>query len=575
MKRLLFLLILAVVSCGPKDGEYTFRFLSTNDAHGRYFDDEYVKDAVRNSLISASWYVDSVRTAAGNENVILLDVGDFLQGDNAAYFFNYEDSLSLHLHARMAEYMGYDAIVVGNHDIETGHNVYDRYMKQTSVPLLAANAIATETGTPYFQDYVIIRRHGLKIAVIGFTNPGIPGWLSEEIWAGMEFRELIPYAQEVVDKVRAEERPDIVAVAVHGGSGTKEYTQIENPTMALFSTLEGVDLVFGAHDHKPVAVTADSIALVNSGSHCRYLGQGIVNVTVKDGKVVSKSSDASLITVDPEKNDATMKQAFAKEFENVKAFTMREVGQLTIPLHTVDAYTGMSDYINFIHTLSLEASKAQVSFAAPLTYDGSVAAGTVIYNDLFTIYPYENQLFTLKMTGREIKGVLESSYDNWINTYNSRGGHVLKIKNASDPRTGQEGWSFIARSYNFDSAGGINYEVDITKPVGSRINILSMADGSAFSLDDWYTVAMTSYRANGGGGLLKQGAGLDSDAVKVRIEKRYPEIREILYDFILEHKVIDPQLICNPEIIGSWKFVPERLAEKALSEDIVLLFGKR
>ena len=575
MKRLLFLLILAVVSCGPKDGEYTFRVLSTNDVHGRYFDDEYVKDAVRNSLISASWYVDSVRTAAGKENVILLDVGDFLQGDNAAYFFNYEDSLSLHLHARMAEYMGYDAIVVGNHDIETGHDVYDRYMKQTSVPLLAANAIATETGTPYFQDYVIIRRHGLKIAVIGFTNPGIPGWLSEEIWAGMEFRELIPYAQEVVDKVRAEERPDIVAVAVHGGSGTKEYTQIENPTMALFSTLEGVDLVFGAHDHKPVAVTADSIALVNSGSHCRYLGQGIVNVTVKNGKVVSKSSDASLITVDPEKNDATMKQAFAKDFENVKAFTMREVGQLTIPLHTVDAYTGMSDYINFIHTLSLEASKAQVSFAAPLTYDGSVAAGTVIYNDLFTIYPYENQLFTLKMTGREIKGVLESSYDNWINTYNSRGGHVLKIKNASDPRTGQEGWSFIARSYNFDSAGGINYEVDITKPVGSRINILSMADGSAFSLDDWYTVAMTSYRANGGGGLLKQGAGLDSDAVKVRIEKRYPEIREILYDFILEHKVIDPQLICNPEIIGSWKFVPERLAEKALSEDIALLFGKR
>ena len=575
MKRLLFFLILVVASCGPKDGEYTFRFLSTNDVHGRYFDEEYVKDAVRNSLISASWYVDSVRTAAGKENVILLDVGDFLQGDNAAYFFNYEDSLSLHLHARMAEYMGYDAIVVGNHDIETGHNVYDRYRKQTSVPFLAANAIATETGKTYFQDYVIIRRHGIKIAVIGFTNPGIPGWLSEEIWAGMEFRELIPYAQEVVDKVRAEERPDIVAVAVHGGSGTKEYTQIENPTMALFTTLEGVDLVFGAHDHKPVAMTADSIALVNSGSHCRYLGQGIVNVTVKDGKVVSKSSDASLITVKPEKNDATMKQAFAKDFENVKAFTMREVGQLTIPLHTVDAYTGMSDYINFVHTLSLEASKAQVSFAAPLTYDGSVAAGTIIYNDLFTIYPYENQLFTLKMTGREIKGVLESSYDNWINTYNSRGGHVLKIKNASDPRTGQEGWSFVARSYNFDSAGGINYEVDITKPVGSRINIFSMADGSAFSLDDWYTVAMTSYRANGGGGLLKQGAGLDSDAVKVRIEKRYPEIREILYDFILEHKVIDPQLICNPEIIGNWKFVPERLAEKALSEDIALLFGKR
>ena len=576
MKRLLFLyLILAAVSCGPKDGEYTFTFLSTNDVHGRYFDEEYVKDGVRNSLTSASWYVDSVRTASGKENVILLDVGDFLQGDNAAYYFNYEDTLSTHLHSRMAEHMGYDAIIVGNHDIETGHDVYDRYKAQTSIPFLAANAIATETGNPYFQDYVILRRHGLKIAVIGFTNPGIPGWLSEEIWEGMEFRELIPHAQEVVDIVTAEENPDIVVVAVHGGSGTSEYTQIENPAMALFSTLKGVDLVFGAHDHRPLAITADSIALVNSGSHCRHLGKGIVNVTVRDGDVVSKSSDASLINVSPENIDVTMKQKFAEDFNKVKAFTMREVGQLALPLHTVDAYTGMSDYINFIHTLCLEASKAQISFAAPLTYDGSVSAGTIIYNDLFTIYPYENQLYTLKMTGKEIKDMLECSYDNWINTYDGRDGHLLKIRNASDPRTGQQGWSFVSRSYNFDSAGGINYEVDVTKPAGGRINILSLPDGSSFDMDEYYTVAMTSYRANGGGGLLKDGAGLDSETVNARIVARYPEIRELLYDYILEHKEINSELISDPQVIGSWKFVPETLAAKALSEDIALLFGNR
>ena len=575
MKKILFLLLLAVASCGPKDGEYTLRFLSTNDVHGRYFNEEYVKEGVRGSLISAAWYVDSVRTVAGKENVILLDVGDFLQGDNAAYYFNYEDTLSRHLHARMAEYIGYDAIIVGNHDIETGHKVYDRYNSQTSVPFLAANAIATATGKPYFKEYAILRRHGLKIAVIGFTNPGIPGWLSEEIWSGMNFEELIPYAQQVVDKVIAEEKPDVVAVAVHGGSGTKEYTQVENPTMALYTTLKGVDLVFGAHDHRPVAITADSIALVNSGSHCRYLGQGIVNVTVKGRKAVAKSSDASLITVKPENHDEAMKQAFANDYDNVKAFTMREVGKLTVPLHTVDAYSGMSDYINLVHTLSLQASKAQISFAAPLTYDGSVAPGTIIYNDLFTIYPYENQLYTVNMTGGEIKGMLECSYDNWINTYNGRGGHILKIKNASDPRTGQKGWSFVARSYNFDSAAGINYEVDVTKPAGSRVNIISMADGSAFNMDGTYTVAMTSYRANGGGGLLKDGAGLDAEAVKGRIVARYPEIRELLYEFILEHKELNLELISDTQVIGSWKFVPEALASKAMTEDIRLLFGDR
>ena len=82
MKKFLSILFVAVAlassCCGPKDGEYTFRILTTNDVHGRYFDAEYVNDGVRNSLISAAWYIDSVRVAAGKENVILVDVGDKL-----------------------------------------------------------------------------------------------------------------------------------------------------------------------------------------------------------------------------------------------------------------------------------------------------------------------------------------------------------------------------------------------------------------------------------------------------------------------------------------------------------------
>jgi 2',3'-cyclic-nucleotide 2'-phosphodiesterase/3'-nucleotidase len=577
MKRILLLLLLAAaaVSCGPKDGEYTFRILTTNDVHGRYFDAEYVNDGVRNSLISAAWYIDSVRVAAGKENVILVDVGDFLQGDNAAYYYNYVDTLSEHLHARMAEYMDYDAVIVGNHDVETGHSVYDRYAEQLDRPFLACNAIRTDTGKPYFQEYVIIRRHGIKIALIGFTNPGIPGWLAPDLWEGMKFQELIPHAQGVVDRVREDENPDVVIVAVHGGAGKKDYKYIENPGMALFSTLKGVDLLLCAHDHRPVVHDADSIAMVNAGSHCKYVGQGIVNVTVKDGKVVAKSSDASLIPVKAEKHDAGMKEAFVKDFETVREFTLRRVGELKIPLHTIDAYSGMSDYINLVHTLCLESTGADISLAAPLTYDGSVAAGTVIYNDLFTIYPYENQLFVLSMTGKEIKGLLEYSYDNWINTYDKKSSHILKIRNVSDPRTGQEGWSFVARSYNFDSAAGICYEVDVTKPYGKRLNIFSMADGTPFDESKTYEVAMTSYRANGGGGLLKDGAGLDSEAAQERVIARYPEIREMLYDYMKTHEIIDAEIIGNQSLIGNWKFVPENIADKVLEEDVKLLFGDR
>ena len=86
---------------------------------------------------------------------------------------------------------------------------------------------------------------------------------------------------------------------------------------------------------------------------------------------------------------------------------------------------------------------------------------------------------------------------------------------------------------------------------------------------------MTSYRANGGGSLLKDGAGLDSEEVKERIVARYPEIREILYDFILEHRVVNPELVCDPAVIGGWKFVPENIASKAIAGDMKLLFGDR
>ena len=113
----------------------------------RYFDSLYVSDRTNTSLLSASWYVDSLRTAVGKDNVILVDVGDFLQGDNAAYYYNYVDTTSKHLFARMAEHMKYDAVIVGNHDVETGHAVYDRLGAQMSVPLLAPNAIRTDKNT--------------------------------------------------------------------------------------------------------------------------------------------------------------------------------------------------------------------------------------------------------------------------------------------------------------------------------------------------------------------------------------------------------------------------------------------
>ena len=568
---------IAASCCGPKDGSYSLRLLTTNDVHGTFFDSTYVGGNVKKSLYSVKYTVDSVRTAVGEDNVILLDAGDILQGDNAAYYFNYVDTVTPHVYPRMAEYMGYDAVVLGNHDIETGHAVYDRFareMKARHIPLLAGNAIRNDNGKPYFPVYSVLKRHGIRIAVLGFDNSNIAGWLSERLWSGMRFENLIPLVQQDVDRVVAREKPHVVIVAVHSATGDGDGSQLESQGLDLMKSLKGVDFLVCSHDHKPKVIESDTLCLVNSGSHCRYVGEGRLDLTVRKGKVTDKSLSARLILVDRYKTDTAMARVFHDDYAAVKAFTTKKVGELKVDLATRDAYRGMCDYLNLLHTLSLSCPPARLSFAAPLTYNGFVKAGTLVYNDLFTIYPFENQLYVIKMTGKEVKDYLEASYDNWINTVSGPAEHVLKIVDRDDPRTGNKSWSFAGRSYNFDSAGGLVYTVDVTKPKGERVSIESLAGGEAFDPGQTYEVALTSYRASGGGGLMKE-AGIDTGRIEERIVETYPEIRNILYDYLVENGSIDPAAVGDHARIGGWKFVPETVAGPAIDRDMDLLFGRR
>ena len=176
-------LLFTLAACGHrlKDGNYSLQVLSTNDVHSTWFDSTYVDNSTRNSLFAMNFYIDSVRAAYGPENVVLIDAGDCLQGDNAAYYYNYVDTETPHLFPRLMSYMKYDAVAVGNHDIETGHPVYDRIaadLKKAGIPFLAGNAIRNDNGQPYFPLYTMIKRAGLRIAIIGYTNANMKAWLS-------------------------------------------------------------------------------------------------------------------------------------------------------------------------------------------------------------------------------------------------------------------------------------------------------------------------------------------------------------------------------------------------------------
>lgn len=510
-----------------KDVVRTITVVSTNDVHGKYFDSLYVRNGVNEtSYANVSTYVNDLRKHSVNP--ILIDVGDNLQGDNAAYFFNNVDTSDFHVLARIMNYMHYDAVVVGNHDVETGHPVYDRVRKELRCRYLAANAIRTDgSEKPYFDTYSIVYRDGVKAAVIGFTNPNIESWISPKLYSGMRFDSIPRLAQRYIDSIKVWENPELVVVAVHAGVGDGLNTDFENVGLRCAKELRGVDIVLASHDHEPhceIVTGADGgrVALLDAGKQANYVGLGKVELTIRDGKVISKNVLCETVPMKGIPADTKYMKEFEGDFVKVKAFTNKDIGYLTAPMDCGDAVKGPSSYLHLLQTVMLEQTGADISFCAPIS-SAVIPAGSINIQDLFTLYPYENQLYVVKMTGEQIKNMLELSYNMWVT------------------RSGP--------SFNFDSAEGIIYEVSRKAPFGQRVKILSMQDGSDFHSERTYLVAMTSYRASGGGDLLRKGAGIDPTSIEALVVSRYPEIREILYRYVVRMQKIDPTPDTN------WKFV--------------------
>lgn len=562
------------VSCSqrvPSDGIHTLHILTTNDVHGAWFDSTYVGSATRNSLLAVNYYVDSVRAACNEDNVLLLDAGDCLQGDNAAYYYNYVNTDEPHIFPRIAKYMGYDAIVVGNHDVETGHAVYDRVRKQLKsykIPFLAGNT-PTPSGKSYFQEYAVFRRAGLKVLVLGYTNANMKAWLGEDIWSGMDFQDLNETVQGRVDAIRAKVKPDVTVVAVHSGVGKGDGSILESQALDLFQSLRGVDVLVSSHDHRPFVQKTDSICIINTGSRAANLGHGIVQLEVKDGQVEARRIGAGLIKVDRRRADSRMRAFFQKDYNQVKAFTMHPVGNLAQTIRTSDAVKGQCFYTDLLHRVQMDAAGASISFAAPLQLGKVIPSGQLVFNDMFTLYPYENALCCMELYGREIIDYLEYSYDLWVR-YDGK--HALSISSRPDPRYNTTRWSFNNASYNFDSAGGLNYTVNVTEHFGNRVDIKSLANGKAFDPDSLYRVAMTSYRAAGGGDLLIKGAHLEKEELESRtVWRGSKEIREYITEYFESCKEVSPKSLGN---VGTWKFTPSPRAQEMIAKDAALVLDK-
>ena len=568
----LMLLTSAISMTAKAPKTVTLRFIETSDVHGAFFPYDFIeRRPMRGTMARVSTYIQKQRQQYG-QNVILLDNGDILQGQPTCYYTNYVNTSEPNIAAQVLNYLRYDAEVFGNHDIETGHKVYDKWIRDLHCPILGANVIDRKSGKPYTEPYLILERQGVRIAVLGMLTPAIPNWLNESIWSGMYFEEMVGCARKWVKTLREKEQADIIIGVFHSGwdGGIKTPDYDEDATRRIALEVPGFDVIFFGHDHRVRHDVINGVLCLDPANNAVNVAQATLKVSITEQprgqrhvEVIDKKG--AIVDVTTEDIDQQYVRHFQPQIDSIRAFVDQQIGTFQTTMLSRDAFFGPSPFIDYIHELQLQHTGADISFNAPLQFNTVIQAGPVYMSDMFKLYRYENKIYVLRMTGREILGHLEFSYDQWVNTMQSPDDHILLLND--NEQSDQQRLGFRNLTFNFDSAMGIDYEVDVTQPNGHKVRILQFTDGRPFHLDQWYRVVMNSYRGNGGGELLVRGAGIPFDSIPSRIVYMSDlDQRHYLTDRIRQAGTVAPRAHNN------WRFVPEEWATPAILRDRKYLF---
>lgn len=571
MKRVFTLLALmglvSISAMAKKTETITLRILATTDVHGAFFPYNFIeRKPMQGSLARVSTYINEQRKDFGDK-LILLENGDILQGQPTCYYTNYIKPELPNVAAQVVNYLKYDAATFGNHDVETGHAVYDKWIKEMNCPTLGANIIDKTTGQPYIKPYTIIERDGVRVAVLGMLTPAIPNWLNEELWKGLSFEEMVTSCRKWVKVIREKEHADVIVGLFHsgwdGGISTSHYD--EDATKKVAEQVDGFDVIFFGHDHRERAVTTNNgTVCLDASCNALRVAQATIKVTQQKGKTIKVEKNGEIIDVCPLEIDKEFMNHFQPQIDSVSAFVGRQIGTFRNTVRSRDAFFGSAGFTDYIHRLQLEHTGADISFNAPLTFDSEIKAGPIYVSDMFKIYRYENQIYTLRMTGAEVRKMLEMSYDLWVNTMTSPDDHIMLL---TDTWTDKQRMGFKNLTFNFDTAAGIDYEVDVTKPNGQKVHILKFSDGRPFDEQAWYKVAMNSYRGNGGGELLTRGAGIAKEDIPSRII--YMSKHDQRYYLT---QMIEKQGTVEALPLNNWRFIPEEWTKPAIERDRRLIF---
>lgn len=531
----------------PSGGKLTIRILETTDIHGTIYPYDYFSGQDdEKGLAKVSTLVRRYRLE--NPNTLLFDDGDLIQGTPLTFLFNHKYPQEPNPMTAVLNAMGYDAFSVGNHDIEQGKTVYDRCRKESKFPWLGANAVMKD-GSTYFDPYWVTEISGVRVGVLGMCTPGIPLWLNEELYPGIEFKDMVETANKWVPILREKEKVDVLIGLFHSGTNweydaeTAKNQGIPLPNAAgiVAEKVPGFDLILTGHAHQVIPSKRNpeykfgGVPVIQAGSRGLFLGIADVDLVEKNGRWIIADVRVKNESVKGIPADSVILK-LAEEYHNrTLEYSGQVIGKLDVKLS--GKYTSVEDtpLLDLINDAQLKASGADVSFASCFNANLQIEPGNLTVRDVYSIYRYENFLNKITMSGKQIDSYLENSVEHF-RSYPFKNAENFSDKNIS--------------LHNIDAAQGINYIVDISRPAGDRITIKSFTSGRPFYADSLYTAALNSYRAEGGGGLLQE-AGAGGAISSWKSDK---DMREIIIDYLNSGNDIK----CD----HNWKLLPLEAVEQ-------------
>ena len=505
--------------------------LGTTDVHGNIYNWSYEDGKEKDDLGLAKVYSVVKEVREENPNTILLDNGDMVQGTILTDDLYNTKLDKTHPMIDIMNLMGYDVMTLGNHEFNFGIDLIKKMEKEAEFPILAANATYKKDGSYLTKPYIVKEVAGVKVGILGLTNPNIPRWDASKV-TELKFDNMAVAAQKAVKELKEKGKVDIIIATAHAGLD-EEYGN--DGVKEVIEKCPEIAAILVGHTHGTVNEKVGNTVVGGA----RDGGRQVVrfDLKLKKDKNTWKVADSksNIIEVkDYEASEEVIKHA-KKYHENTLAFITEVIGTAKEdfqPVNELDdipeGYIRDTAVIDLINDVQLKYTGADISAAALFKSTSNLKKGDITYASIFDIYKYPNTLLGVEITGKELKNYMEWSAA-YYNTY--KDGDLTISFNEN------------IRGYKYDMFQGVDYKIDISKPAGQRIVDLKFK-GKAVKDDDKFKLALNNYRYDGlkNEGIISGEPYFNSDP---------KSLRSYIADYIREKGTIEPKVDNNWEIIGA------------------------